>query len=110
MQDLNQEILEELRKLNKNLQKLILRNNLLTNISLKEFGEKNKLTTRQQIELLNLRGIDYKEIAEIFGRSPGYIASELTFLKNKSKKSLEPKDEEVDKNESENWGVVGRNK
>ena len=31
-------------------------------------------------------GLDYKEIAEIFGRSPSYIASELTQIKKKSKK------------------------
>ena len=34
-------------------------------------------------------GLDYKEIAEIFGRSQSYIASELTQIKKKSKKGQE---------------------
>lgn len=78
--------MEELKKLNQNLQKLISRNSVLVNLLLKDPSEKQKLTTRQQIEMLSSMGLDYKEIAEIFGRSPSYIASELTQLKKKSKK------------------------
>jgi len=71
---------------------------------LKELSEKQKLTTRDQIGLLNSMRLDYKEIAEIFGRSHTYIASELTQLKKKSKKDeesikkMEPQDLEVDEN------------
>ena len=62
---------------------------MLVNLLLKDPSEKQKLTTRQQIEMLNSMGLDYKEIAEIFGRSQSYIASELTQIKKKSKKGQE---------------------
>jgi len=74
---------------------------VLVNLSLKEPSEKQKLTTRQHIGLLNSMGLDYKEIAEIFGRSQGYIASELTQIKKKSKKEQE----QIKDIESENTEV-----
>ena len=55
---------------------------VIIGLLLKQDAERGK-SAREQIEQLSLQGMDYKEIARIFGRSPSYIASELTQIKKK---------------------------
>lgn len=65
------------------IDKLISRVDVLINLALKQQIDAKKTNVRKQIKFLNSLGFDYKEIAKIFGKSPTYIASELTFLKKK---------------------------
>jgi len=47
--------------------------------------ERTKKATRELVKLLSDNGLEYKEIANIMGMSPGTIANELTYLKGKRK-------------------------
>ena len=44
-------------------------------------GEKSSL--REKIDLLSKAGLNYKEIAELMGKNPNYIAVELNTLRKK---------------------------
>ena len=44
-----------------------------------------KKDNREIVKLLSDNGLEYKEIANIMGMSPGTIANELTYLKRKRK-------------------------
>lgn len=66
---------------------IIKRLNVLINLAiLKDIRGKKTLTARDYISILDSMGLRYLEIAEIFGKSPSYIASELTQLKKKGDK------------------------
>ena len=56
---------------------------------LKEKLKKDKsLTMKELINLLSSLGLKYTEIANIFGKTPSYISSELTQMKKKKKKGV----------------------
>lgn len=46
------------------------------------------LTMKELINLLSSLGLKYNEIANIFGKTPSYISSELTQIKKKKKKGV----------------------
>jgi len=65
------------------LDKLISRVDILISILLEPKLDGKKTTIREQVEFLNTHGLEYKEIARLFNKSPGYIASELTLIRKK---------------------------
>ncbi len=65
---------------------IIKRLNALIYLNIKREMKENKSeSVREYILLLNSLGFRYNEIANIFGKSPTYIASELTLMKKKGK-------------------------
>jgi len=64
------------------IESIVKRLDVIINLLLKQDAEKGA-SARDHIEQLSLQGMDYKEIAKVFGRSPSYIASELTQIKKK---------------------------
>jgi hypothetical protein len=75
---------EEKNGLSEKVDKLISRIDVLINIALKYQVTNQKVSIREQIGFLNSLGLNYKDIAGIFGKSPSYISSELTLLKKKN--------------------------
>jgi hypothetical protein len=62
---------------------------VLIALSLKKEMKKDKsLKMRDMIVMLSSLGLKYTDIANILGRSPSYIASELTLMKKKGKKNV----------------------
>ena len=53
----------------------------------KELKEDKSLTMREVISFLDSMDLKYTDIAKLFGKSSSYIASEITLLKKRSKKS-----------------------
>ncbi len=65
---------------------IIKRLNALIYLNIKREMKENKSeSVREYILLLNSLGFRYNEIANIFGKSPTYIGSELTLMKKKGK-------------------------
>lgn len=61
---------------------------VLISLTLRREMQANKaITTREMITLLSSLGLKYGEIASIFGKSPTYIASELTLIKKRGEKN-----------------------
>lgn len=56
----------------------------------KELKEKS-ITMREIIDYLSSLDLGYTEIAKIFGKSPSYIASELTLIKKRGGKNVRSK-------------------
>ena len=52
----------------------------------KELKEDKSMNMRGAVALLSSSGLKYGEIAQILGKSPTYIASELTLLKKRRRK------------------------
>jgi hypothetical protein len=62
---------------------------ILIALLLKEKLKNDKsLTMKELINLLSSLGLKYTEIANIFGKTPSYISSELTQIKKKKKKGV----------------------
>jgi len=64
---------------------------LIALILKKELKENKSLTMTDLIDLLSSLGLKYTEIANIFGKSPSYIASELTKIKKRGSKNVRKK-------------------
>jgi len=64
---------------------------LIALILKKELVENRSLTMTELINFLSSFGLKYNEIANICGKSPSYISSELTRLKKKDLKNARKK-------------------
>lgn len=60
---------------------------ILISLIVKKELEDKTITMREMIGYLSSVGLNYSEIASIFGKSSSYIASELTLLKKRGKKN-----------------------
>lgn len=66
------------------MESIIKRLNVLIHIELKRMATEGMLS-RDQISTLSSLGLNYNEIAAIIGRTPSYVASELTVLKKRKR-------------------------
>lgn len=64
---------------------------LIALILKKELKENKSLTMTELIDFLSSFGLKYNEIANICGKSPSYISSELTRIKKKEFKNARKK-------------------
>jgi len=65
---------------------IVKRLNVLIALSIrKELKEDKSLTMRDVIAQLSSLGLKYTEIAEIFGKSPSYVSSEISQIKKGGK-------------------------
>lgn len=64
---------------------------LIALILKKELKENKSMTMTDLIDLLSSLGLIYTEIANIFGKSPSYISSELTRIKKREAKNVRKK-------------------
>lgn len=92
------QISDKLDSLRDSIQKRV---DILISLQLRNQLKNKKTTTREQIAFLSSLGLKYDEIANVFGKSAGYIASELTHLKKKSKKKAKEESKDM---ESQNRG------
>lgn len=64
---------------------------LIALIIRKEIKENKSITMREIISFLSSLNLKYTEIADILGRSPSYISSEITLVKKGDKKNVKKK-------------------